>query len=297
MSVLRTLTIFLCLLMLTATGQAQTVDKKTLTLEGAKKVVAAAVAEAQKNKAGGAIALVDDGGNLMYLERLDNTFAAGANISIGKARTAAIFKHPTADFEKIIREGRTPMLALNDFTPLMGGVPIMVDGQLVGAIGVSGAANAQQDQEIAEVGAKALQSPADKAAGPAAMPPVTYFDSKTVAAAFAKGAVLFDDSTNMMHGGTNYMVHASHRDGPGVAEIHELDADIMYVLEGSATLVTGGTAVDAKPVAPNEIRGTSIRDGETRHLSKGDVVVIPKLAPHWFKEIKGPFNYFVVKVR
>src|SRR5207253_449594 len=67
-----------------------------------------------------AIAVVDDGGNLMYLERLDNTFAAGARISIGKARTAALFKKPTAAFEEIIRNGRTPMIALEDFTPLQG---------------------------------------------------------------------------------------------------------------------------------------------------------------------------------
>src|SRR5436190_363528 len=119
--------------------QAQVADKKELTLEGAKKVIAAAVAEAKQQHApGGVIAVVDDGGNLIALERLDGTFAAGANISIGKARTAALFKRPTKFFEDIIKNGRTAMVALPDFTPLQGGIPIMVDGQVIGGIGVSG---------------------------------------------------------------------------------------------------------------------------------------------------------------
>src|SRR5207245_5702291 len=114
---------------------AQTVEKKTLTLKGAESVIAAAKAEAQKLQApGGVIAVVDDGGNLMALERLDGTFAAGATISIGKARTAVLFKRPTKAFEDIIKNGRTAMVALPDgfFTPLQGGIPIMVDGQIVG---------------------------------------------------------------------------------------------------------------------------------------------------------------------
>src|SRR5437667_9513485 len=81
-------------------GLAQTVQKKGLTLDGAKKVIAAAVAEAKsKNAPGGAIAVVDEGGNLVAVERLDNTFAAGANLSIGKARTAVLFTRPTQFFE------------------------------------------------------------------------------------------------------------------------------------------------------------------------------------------------------
>ena len=139
-------------------AQAQTVAKKGLNLEGAKKAIAAAVAEAKsKGAPGAAIAVVDDGGNLMAVERLDNTFSAGALISIGKARTAALFKRPTKAFEDIINKGRTAMTTLNDFTPLQGGIPIMVDGQIVGAIGVSGAASAQQDEELAIAGANAIK--------------------------------------------------------------------------------------------------------------------------------------------
>src|SRR5215470_552824 len=102
-------------LSVTLLANAQTVERKTLTIEGAKKVIAGAVAYARKNNApGGVIAVVDEGGNLMALERLDGTFAAGANISIGKARTAVLFKRPTKAFEDIIKNGRTAMVALPD---------------------------------------------------------------------------------------------------------------------------------------------------------------------------------------
>jgi len=278
---------------------AQVTEKKSLTLEGARQVIAAAKAEAQKlNAPGGVIAVVDDGGNLMALERLDGTFAAGANISIGKARTAVQFKRPTRFFEELINssgKGRTVMTALNDFTPLIGGVPIEVDGAIVGGVGVSGAASAAQDEQLAIAGANTFK-PAMGMAGPEmtspAMPAVAYFDGKTVAAAFVKGSVLVDGSQ-----GRNYMVHASHRDKAGMAELHTLDADIIYVLKGSATFVTGGTVVDGKNIEPTEIRGASIAGGETRRLAKGDVIIVPRNTPHWFKEVQGPFDYYVVKVR
>ena len=139
-----------------AEASAQTADKKVLTIDGAKAVAAAAAAEARDHHEGGAIAVVDDGGNLMYLERLDGTFAAGARISIGKARTAALFKKPTAAFEDVIKGGRTAMVALDDFTPLQGGVPIVSGGVVVGAVGVSGASNQQRDEDVAKAGAAAI---------------------------------------------------------------------------------------------------------------------------------------------
>jgi uncharacterized protein GlcG (DUF336 family) len=130
---------FFIVLTLHSIGAAQTVQKKALTLEGAKKVIAAAIAEAKnKNAPGGAIAVVDEGGNLIAVERLDNTFAAGANISIGKARTAVLFKRPTKFFEDVINKGRTSMTTLPDFTPLQGGIPIIVDGQIIGAVVTAG---------------------------------------------------------------------------------------------------------------------------------------------------------------
>src|SRR6266498_2000921 len=275
---------------------AQTVtDKKTLTIEGAKKVIAAAVAYAKKNNApGGVIAVVDDGGNLMALERLDGTFAAGANISIGKARTAVLFKRPTKVFEDIIKNGRTAMVALPDayFTPLQGGVPITIDGQIVGGVGVSGASSAQQDEELAMAGANVFAGEMKMSDTMQMKPaPVLFFDKTQVSASFSKGAVLLDGTNR------NYMVHTSRRDRPGQAEIHTLDTDIIYVMEGTATFVTGGTAVDAKEIAPNEIRGSRIDGGETRQLSKGDVIIVPNNTPHWFKEVGGAFLYYTIKVR
>lgn len=276
------------ILFITATAYAdsQVAEKKSLTLEGANTVIAAAMAEAERlNAPGGVIAVVDEGGNLMALERIDGTFAAGANISIGKAETAALFKKPTKFFEDVIKNGRTSMVALEDFTPLQGGVPITVDGEIVGAVGVSGAASARQDEELAIAGANALMKMETGKMSPA---PVTYFDNSKVTAAFAKGMPLTEVA--------NYKVHASRRTEPGVAEVHTKDADIVYVLEGSATLVTGGTVVDGKTIAPDEIRGKVISGGEPREIKPGDVIIIPAGVPHWFKDVKGPVLYYVVKV-
>lgn len=269
---------------------AQVTQTSDLSLAGARQVMTAAVQYARANNApGAAIAIVDRGGSVMLLERLDGTFPAGGEISIGKARTAARFQRPTKVFEDIIRNGRTPMIALADlvgFTPLLGGVPIEVNGTIVGAIGVSGAASAAQDEEIALAGAKAMLAMTSAAA------PVSYFPSTDVAAAFAKGDVLVD-GTN----GRNYMVHASRREGPGQVEIHEHDTDIIHVLSGHATFVTGGQLTDGKMTAAGEVRGMTVQGGETRELKPGDVVVVPAGTPHWFKSVKGPMTYYVVKVR
>jgi len=280
-------------------------DKRGLTLDGAKKVIAAAATEAKRvNAPGGSIAVVDEGGNLLALERLDQTFAASANIAIGKARTAALFKKPTKVFEDAIKGGRTSMITLGgdlqNFTPLQGGIPLEWEGKVVGAIGVSGAASAQQDEELAIVGAKALESMDLASTKPAHMNeayPVTYIESQKVAASFQKGAVLVGEDENMMHAGRNYMVHASHRDKAGVVEIHEFDTDFVYVLKGSAQLITGGTPVGTKTIAPHEFRAPNVNGGETRKLVPGDVIIIPNGVPHWFKEVEAPFDYYVVKVR
>ena len=277
---------------LVAPVRAQIIEKKSLNLDGAKKAIAAAVDYAKKNSApGGVIAVVDEGGNLMALERLDNTFAMGATISIGKARTAVLFKKPTRFFEELINKGRTAMTAVDGFTPLIGGIPIVVDGQVVGGIGVSGAASANQDEELALAGATAFSvSGRGEAGQPGSTPPATgatFIDASRVAAAFAKGQPLLETA--------GYKVHASRRVEPGQAEIHTLDTDVVYVLDGSATLVTGGKAIDAKEVAPNEIRGTKIEGGEEHHITKGDVIVIPNGVPHQFTAVTGELHYFVCK--
>ena len=272
------------------TGHAQVVEKKGLTLNAAKQIIGTAIGEARRLRAPGAvIAVVDDGGNLVALERLDGTFPAGANISIGKARTAATFKRPTKAFEDVIKNGRTAMVALPDFTPLQGGVPIMIGEEVIGGIGVSGAASAPQDEEIALAGAAAATTLRLGAAGTELSRQVTFIDREMVAAGFEKGKVL----ANM----GNYMVHASHRDMDGVAEIHTLDTDLIYMLAGSATLVTGGAVPDAKAIEPNEFRGAAIVGGDSRLIGKGDVILVPAGVPHMFTEVQGPLDYYVVKVR
>ena len=131
-----------------------------LSLADAKVVASAALKYAHANAApGGAVAVVDAGGLLIYLERLDGTFPAAAAVSTGKARTAALFQKPTSAFEKTVNEGRVTMVALPDvtpFTPLQGGLPLKRNGVVIGAIGVSGASSAQQDEEVATAGAAAL---------------------------------------------------------------------------------------------------------------------------------------------
>ena len=129
------------------------------------------------------------------------------------------------------------------------------------------------------------------ALAPAAHGDVSYFPATEVNTAFAKGSVLFGKP------GVNYMVHASRRENPGQAEVHLKDADVIYVLGGSATFVTGGSAVDAHEIEPGEVRGREIRGGDTRTLEKGDVIIVPAGTPHWFKEVTPPFLYYVVKVR
>jgi uncharacterized protein GlcG (DUF336 family) len=279
-----TLTISLTLAVALARGarsEPLTTTHKALTLDGARAVIAAAHKMARTRHTTGTIAVVDDGGNLMALDRLDGTFAAASNIAIGKARTAAQFKKPTAFFEDVIAKGRTAMTALPDFTPLAGGIPLLINGQVVGAVGVSGAASAKEDEELAQVAAATL--------GTTPSASVRLIDKQRVAAAFQKGEPLIES--------TDYKVHASHRDAAGKAEVHVEETDILYVLSGTATIVTGGSLVDPVTVEAGEIRGSSIKGGERRQVVAGDVVVVPKGTPHWFQTVPGPIDYYAVKVR
>lgn len=132
----------------------------TLDLRGALLALAGATEYATAHQApGGAIAVVDAGGQLVVVQRLDGSFPAAPEVAVGKARTAALFRKPTRDFEDLIKQGRSPMLAVaavTSFTPLQGGLPLLKDGAVVGAIGVSGASSAGQDEEIAQAGAAAF---------------------------------------------------------------------------------------------------------------------------------------------
>jgi mannose-6-phosphate isomerase-like protein (cupin superfamily) len=97
--------------------------------------------------------------------------------------------------------------------------------------------------------------------------------------------------------GSDHNVSMSRRDRAGQSEVHDTETDVFYIMEGSATFVTGGTIVDAKTTAPGQIRGTGITGGTTHTLAKGDVIVIPKGTPHWFKEVPEVVVYFVVKAK
>src|SRR5919198_669005 len=142
--------IVLSFLLSTVSGlQAQLLDKKVLTLEAAEKVAAAAEAEAKKRNATVVIVVVDDAGYPLILKRLNDTQVASVDVGIGKARTAAIFRRPSKDFEDQIKNGRVAALALPGATPLQGGIPLVFNGKVVGAIGVSGNTH-QEDEDIAE---------------------------------------------------------------------------------------------------------------------------------------------------
>ncbi len=288
MTVLKTVIAVFGAITLAATSHAQVIDKKALSLAAAKKIAAAAEADAKAKNARVVIAVVDDGGNLLVLQRLDDTQVASVDVAMGKARTAAIFRRPSREFEEQVKNGRIAALALPGATPLQGGIPITFEGKVIGAIGVSGESPAQ-DEEVAIAGANAAK---DLTASiiEAVSGKVTYFNKEKVAESFAKGAVLFD-------GSDKYMVHTSRRDKPGVAEVHTKDADIIYVQDGTATFITGGTVVDPKPIAPDEIRGKEITSGETQIITKGDVIIVPAGTPHWFKEVPAPMMYYVVKAR
>ncbi len=143
------------LMAISSMAEAQLADKKVLTLEAAKKVAAAAEAEAKKQGARVVIVVVDDGGHVLLLERLDDTQVASVDVGIGKARTAAIFRRPSRVFEEQVKNGRVAALGLTGATPLQGGIPIVVGGKVIGAIGVSGE-TPQQDEDLAKVGAAVI---------------------------------------------------------------------------------------------------------------------------------------------
>ena len=148
------LALFSSLLALAPAVRAELPVKKVITLNVAKKIATAAEAEANRRHLTAVIVVVDDGGHPLLLHRLDNTQVASVEVGIGKARTAAIFRRPSKDFEDQIKEGHVAALALPGATPLQGGIPIVLDGKVIGAIGVSGE-SPQEDEDVAKAGAAA----------------------------------------------------------------------------------------------------------------------------------------------
>ena len=143
-------------LFLTGAGWGEPLQKKSLSLEDARKAAAAASTEAKKNKWAMAIAVVDDGGHLIYFERIDETQFGSIDIAIGKARTAVSLKRPTKALEDALNGGQYAILTFPNILPREGGLPVFADGKVIGAIGVSGGTS-PQDAQVAKAGVDALK--------------------------------------------------------------------------------------------------------------------------------------------
>jgi mannose-6-phosphate isomerase-like protein (cupin superfamily) len=117
---------------------------------------------------------------------------------------------------------------------------------------------------------------------------VAYVDHDKVAAAISKGGSLVVTP--------DYTVTGSHRDKPGQVEVHDKETDVIYMIEGDATFVTGGTVVGLHQTKAGQSVGTETKGGDAHHLTKGDVIVVPAGVPHWFKEVHPSVSYYVVKV-
>jgi glc operon protein GlcG len=150
-STLRCAALILLALGFVSGAGAQLASKRSLTLDAAKSIAAAAQAEAKKNKWNMIIAIVDDGGNLLYLERMDGAQLGSIEIAQFKARTSLKFKRATKDFGDRLQAGETYLLRVPDMAPFDGGVPVIINGECIGGIGVSGA-TAAQDGQVARAG-------------------------------------------------------------------------------------------------------------------------------------------------
>lgn len=242
-----------------------------LTAEGARVAAEAAAAEARRRGVAPVVAVVDAGGELLFLSRPDAAQVASVGVATDKARTAALFRRPSKDFEDQASSGRPSALHLAGAVPLQGGLPIVVDGTVVGAIGVSGASSAPEDSELAEIGRLAAEQAATRP------DPVVHLPRQAVGERLGTGGLIVDRGT--------YAVDAGRRTAPGAPEVHERVVDIMHVVEGRAQVVTGG-----------RIEGDHIEGGTAQQLEAGDVLVVPSGVPHQFVDVTDPFLYLVAKV-
>ncbi len=266
-----------------ARAEFSTLSVPALSRDAARAGAESAGAVAAARGVAPVIAAVDAGGALVYLVRPDAAQVASVGVAIDKARTAALFRRPSKDFEDQAANGRPSALHLAGAVPLQGGLPIVVDGHVVGAIGASGASSADEDQELGVIGAAAAASAAAGGAGEA-----TFVSAADLQAKLAVGGLLLDTS--------RYQVDAGRRTTPGEVEYHASVTDVMHVLEGQATVVTGGEIVSPRTTGPGEVRGASIDGGTSHELAGGDVLVVPAGVPHHFVAVTDPFLYFVVKV-
>jgi glc operon protein GlcG len=235
-----------------------TIEVPALTYEAARRVAETVGAVARDRSVAPVVAVVDAEGHLVYLWRPDAAQVASVDVATDKARTAAIYRRPSKDFEDQASTGRPSALHLAGAVPLQGGMPLLEGGHVIGAVGVSGASSADEDQELAVLGSETVSVKRS----------ATYIPKDKVHAQFQTGGLLLETP--------GYKLDAGRRTGPGEVELHDSDTDIMQAVQGRATVVTG----------------------EDRHtLGAGDVLVIPNGVPHQFVDVTGPFLYFVTKVR
>jgi len=256
-----------------------------LTRTGAQVAAEVAAAVATTRAVWPVVAVVDAGGELMHLWRPDRAQVASVQVATDKARTAALYRRPSKDFEDQAATGRPSALHLARAVPLQGGIPIVHAGHVIGAVGVSGASSAGEDQELSVLAAEAASAAARNGGSKAA----THFPAESVAAKFATGGLLHDTP--------GYKIDAGRRTAPGEVEYHEHVADIMHVVSGTATVATGGEMIAPSTVGPGEMRAAAMEGGTRHELGEGDVLVIPPGVPHHFAAVSDPFLYLVAKVQ
>ena len=265
-----------------AAAEFSTATVPALSAADARRAAEAVASECARRGVSPVCAVVDAGGDLMCIWRPDAAQVASVGVATDKARTAAIYRRPSKDFEDQASTGRASALHLARAVPLQGGIPIVRDGHVTGAVGVSGASSADEDQELAVIGAEALATRDGSANGAA------FFDGDAVMQKFATGGLLLDAGV--------YKLDAGRREGAGEVEYHAHTVDIMHVIEGTATVLTGGEMVGVRSAGDGELRADSVTGGHERELSQGDVLAIPAGVPHQFTRASDPFLYFVVKV-
>jgi uncharacterized protein GlcG (DUF336 family)/mannose-6-phosphate isomerase-like protein (cupin superfamily) len=265
-----------------AAAEFSTTTVPALSAAEARRAADTVAAECARRGVSPVCAVVDDGGDLMFIWRPDKAQVASVGVATDKARTAAIYRRPSKDFEDQASGGRASALHLARAVPLQGGIPIVRDSQVIGAVGVSGASSADEDQELAIMGAQAL-SPTNGSSNGAA-----FFEEQTVRAKFATGGLLLDSGA--------YKLDAGRREAPGEVEYHAHTVDVMHVVDGRATVITGGEMVGVRSAGDGELRAESVTGGDAHQLSAGDVLAVPAGVPHQFTRVSDPFLYFVVKV-
>jgi glc operon protein GlcG len=265
-----------------AAAEFSTVSAAALSAADARRAAEVVASECARRGVAPVCAVVDAGGELICIWRPDQAQVASVGVATDKARTAAIYRRPSKDFEDQASGGRASALHLARAVPLQGGIPIVHDGDVIGAVGVSGASSADEDQELAVMGAEALSAQNGSANGAA------FFDERAVSAKFATGGLLLDAGA--------YKLDAGRREAPGEVEYHAHTVDVMHVVEGSATVLTGGDMVGVRSAGDGELRAESVAGGHPHELSAGDVLAVPAGVPHQFTRVSDPFLYFVVKV-